>query len=93
MYKCKRCLRLLPRPSVSGDGKHLEVDGDSYEIVDNFFYLGDMLDSNGGAELAATKHVQTGWSKFWELSPFLSSRVPSLKMKGRVFDACVRKCQ
>ena len=37
------------------------VDGEIYECVKNFCCLGDTLDGDGGAELAATARIRTGW--------------------------------
>ena len=82
----------MPRPSVVGDGEYLEVEGERYGVVTSFCYLGDTIDGNGGASAAITTRIQCGWKKFNELAPFLTSRAPSLKMKGRVYDACVRSC-
>ena len=48
------------------------VDGDTYEFVNSFCYLGDTLD--GGADLAATARIRNGWMSFRELLPFLTSR-------------------
>ena len=61
--------------------------------VNIFCYLGDTLDGDGGADLAATARIRNGWMKFRELLPFLTSRAPSLEMKGRprrVYASCVR---
>ena len=52
--------------------------------------LGDTLDGDGGADLAATARIRNGWMKFRELLPFLTSRAPPLEMKGRVYASCVR---
>ena len=41
-------------------------------------------------DLAATARIRNGWLKFRELLPFLTSRVPPLEMKGRVYASCVR---
>ena len=46
------------------------VDGETYECVKSFCYLGDTLD---GAYLAATARIRNGWMKFRELLPFLTS--------------------
>ena len=40
------------------------VDGETYECVKSFCYLGDSLD---GADLAATARIRNGWMKFREL--------------------------
>ena len=42
----------------------------------SFCYLGDTLDGDGGADLAATARIRNGWMK--------------LEMKGRVYASCVR---
>ena len=68
----------------------LMVDGETYECVKSFCYLGDILDGDGGADLAATARIRNGWMKFRELLPFLTSRAPPLEMKGRVYASCVR---
>ena len=68
----------------------MEVEGDEFGVVRCFPYLGDMLDGGGGADAAVSARIRCGWKKFQEMAPFLSSRAPSLKMKGRVFKACAR---
>ena len=65
----------------------LMVDGETYECVKSFCYVGDTLD---GADLAATAKIRNGLMKFRELLPFLTSRAPSLEIKGRVYASCVR---
>ena len=66
------------------------VDRETYGCVKNFCYLGDSLDGDGGADLAATARIRNGLMKFRELLPFLTSRAPPLEMKGRVYASCVR---
>ena len=60
----------------------LVVDGDTFECVKSFCYLGDTLDGDGGADLAATARIRNGWMKFQKLLSFLTSRAPPLEMKG-----------
>ena len=55
-----------------------------------FCNLGDTLDGDGGADISATARIRNGWMQFRELLPFLTSRVPLLEMKGRVYASCVR---
>ena len=57
------------------------MDGQTYGC---FCYLGDPLDGDGGANLAATARIRNGWMKFRELLPFLTSRATPLEIKGRV---------
>ena len=56
--------------------EYLMVDGDTYGCVKSFCYLGNTLDGDGGADLAAIARIRNGWMKFRELLPFLTSRVP-----------------
>ena len=53
-------------------------------------YLGDMLSAGGGAEASSINQVKTGWKKFRELLPLLTSRVFLYKLKGNIYKACVR---
>ena len=50
----------------------------------------DTLDGNGEADLAATARIINGFMKFREIMSFLTTRAPSLEMKGRVYGTCVR---
>jgi len=61
------------------------------EYVDKFCYLGDMiLGARGGAEKSSRARVRCAWDKFRELSPLLTSRGVSLKVKGRLYSTCVQ---
>src|SRR5271165_288601 len=63
---------------------------DSVAGVDQFCYLGDMIGAGGGAEEAARTRVRCAWGKFNDLKPLLTKRVVSLKVKGKIYKACVR---
>ena len=65
-------------------------DAGSLECVDKFCYLGDMLGSGGGAGNAVRTRVRCAWGKFRELAPILTLRGMSLKMKGKIYMACVQ---
>jgi hypothetical protein len=56
------------------------------EKVGKFCYLGDMLDAEGGADLAMATRMVCEWKTFWELSPLLASKGISLKLKGKELD-------
>ena len=86
-FRCRRCDGTIQEVDLAED---LMVDGETYECVKSFCYLGDTLDGDGGADLAATAEIRNGWMKFRELFPFLTSRAPPLEMKGRVYASCVR---
>ena len=57
--------------------------------VDKFCYLGDMIGIGGGAEEASWARVRCVWVKFRELAPVLTSLGASMKVKGKVYRACV----
>ena len=59
-------------------------------IVSKFSYLGDTLGSGGGVVEAARARVRCAWAKFKELSPILTVRGASYRIKGRIYGACVQ---
>ena len=85
-FRCRRWHVTIQEVDLAVD----LMDGETYECVKSFSYLGDTLDGDGGADLAATAIIRNGWTKFKELLPFLTSRAPPLELKGRVYASCVR---
>jgi hypothetical protein len=63
---------------------------DGIERVESYVYLGNKLNAGGGCLNAVTSRVRVGWMKFRELHGVLCGRKWSVKMKGRVYRACVR---
>ena len=86
-FRCRRCDGTIQEADLSKD---LMVDGETYECVKSFCYLGYTLDGDGGADLSATARIRNGWMKFRERLPFPTSIAPPLEMKGRVYASCVR---
>ena len=72
-FRCRRCDGTNQEVDLAED---LMVEGETYECVKSLCYLGDTLDGDGGAELAATARIRNGRMKFRELLPFLTSRAP-----------------
>ena len=62
----------------------------SVKRVEAWCYLGDMLRCGGGTEEASQVRVRCAWKKFRELSPILTARGVSLKLKGKIYSTCVR---
>ena len=86
-FKCKVCLG----PQVSdNDYKAVELDGNKYEVVNQFFYLGNMISAGGGAEASTIARVRSGWKSFRVLLPLLASRIISLETKGHLYVASLR---
>ena len=86
-FRCRRCDGTIQEVDLAED---LMVEGETYGCVKSLCYLGDTLNGNGRADLAATARIRNGWMKFRELLPFLISRAPPLEMKGRVYASCVK---
>ena len=75
----------------AGHEKEVVVDdAGSVEWVDSFCYLGDVMGCGGGVEDAVRHRVKCAWGKFRELSLFLTLRGMSLKLKGKLYSACVQ---
>ena len=55
-----------------------------------FCYLGDRRNASGGCETAVTSRVRIGWMKFGECGELLCGRRFSWRMKGMVYQSCVR---
>ena len=66
------------------------LSGCSLEVMDRFCYLGDMLDACGGAESSTITRIRSGWKKFRELLPLLTTKATSLKIRGEIYATCVR---
>ena len=60
------------------------------ETVRGFCYLGDRVNASGGCEAAVTARARIGWVKFRECGELLNSKRFSLKVKGMVYQSCVR---
>ena len=71
-FRCRRCDGTIHEVDLA---EYLIVDGETYELVKSFCYLGDTLDGDGGADLAATARIRNGCMKFREILP---SRAPSI---------------
>ena len=89
-FKCKKCT----------NGAHVQSSGPAVislgmdqklECVGAFRYLGDTIGVGGGAEDASRARVRCAWAKFRELAPILASRGASLRVKGKIYRACVQR--
>ena len=89
-FKCSRCTGVA-RPIDVRPFEHVELDGESLDVVDSFCYLGDMLSAGGGCELASITRIRAAWGKFRQLLPLLTSRSLSLRKRGELYSSCVRR--
>ena len=63
---------------------------DQVDFVKSFCYLGDRLNVSSGSEAAITTRMRIKWIKFRECEELLHGRKFSLKMKGRIYQSCIR---
>ena len=70
--------------------ENIVIGNSSYEAVQQFCYLGDMLSAGGGAEASSVTRTRCAWKKFRELLFILSSCTFSLEKKGSFYQAAVR---
>jgi len=62
---------------------------DKLECVDKFCYLENLIGAGEGSEETSRARVRCAWAKFRELTPVLTLRGASLKLKGKVYRACI----
>lgn len=84
-FVCSSCTQQIKEC----DPEKVTIGNSSYDVVSQFCYLGDMLSTGGGSEASSITHTRSGWKKFCELLPPLTSRIFSLKKKGALYEACV----
>ena len=84
VFRCRTCVQGRIMDDVA------ERMDNGIERVEVFRYLGDNLNAAGGCLSAVTSRVHVGWKKFRELGGVLCGKMWSVRMKGRVFRACVR---
>ena len=90
-FRCRRDDGTIQEADLAED---LMVDGETYECVTGFCYLGDNLDGDGRVDLAATAKIRNGWMKFRELLPFLTSRGPPPPVRDKrssVYQLCQKQ--
>ena len=84
-FVCNSCSS--PPLDTCEEEENIVIGNSSYEVVQQFCYLGDMLSAGGGAEASSATRTRCAWKKFRELLPILSSCTFSLKKKGSFYQA------
>lgn len=92
-FICSRCVSGSNFEQSGLKEERFKVDEElSLEKVDRFCYLGELLSCNGDVDTAVTARMRGAWNKFRELSPILTAKKVSLKVKGKIYVSCVRSC-
>ena len=85
-YVCSRC-HSLARPI---DDRTVVVDRTMLDVEATFCYLGNTLGSGDGCDSAIAARYCMAWRKFRRLLLVLTTRHPSHKVCGKVYNTCVR---
>ena len=68
----------------------ISLDGNNMKVVDRFFYLVDVISTEGGAQEAVTSRIRSGWKKFKEVSNVICGSSISLKVRNTFRKSYVR---
>ena len=93
MYKVMKSFicRGCSNPVISTGHTSVDIGASAnLEVVDKFWYLGDMLSVDGDAVAAVEARIRIGWNKFRQLVPLITNRDVSLIRRGRLYSRCVR---
>ena len=88
-FLCPICAGLGDR-SVDEESDDIHIGSEVIEEVEEFCYLGDLLDCEGGVERAGRMRVSAAWRKWREISSLLVNRSMPAVCRERVYDACIR---
>src|SRR6267154_797308 len=89
-FKCRNCA-VGGVKVVDGLKQFVLGNGEKVEVVEKFCYLGDVIGKGGGAEESSRARVRCAWGKFMELKMLLTVRGASLRVKGKIYRACVQR--
>ena len=88
-FQCTNCTQGAVVRTVSQELCRIQVTVNTLECL-SVVILDIMISSWGGAEEASRMIVKCAWENFRELSSIPTARNSSLKMKGKVYRACVQ---
>ena len=71
--------------------KQFVLENNKIEVVEKFCYLGDVIGKGGSAEESSIARVRCAWGKFMDLKMLLTARGASLRVKGKIYRACVQR--
>ena len=66
-------------------------NSDKMEVVEKFCYLGDVIGKGCGEEESSIARVRCAWGNFMDLKMLLAARGASLRVKGKMYRACVQR--
>src|SRR5206468_9809594 len=66
-------------------------NNDRMEVVEKFCYLGNVIGKGGVVEESSIARVRCAWEKFMDLKMLLTARGASLRVKGKIYRACIQR--
>ena len=89
---CPRCEQEEENGNDRREEEHIgtAVNDGVLEKLQQFCYLGDMLDCEAGVERSARARVVAAWGRWWKVSSLVENHSIDLKTRGMVYEACVR---
>ena len=78
-------------PAAIASLKEVNFGNDSFHVQSTFRYPGDTTGQCGGCSDAVSTQIVSLWKAFRELLPILTNRAIQTKLRGNVFNMCVRK--
>ena len=85
-FQCPKCKRGVKEEDEGG----LMTKGGEIKEVQEFCYLGDVVDCEAGVERAVRARVTAAWNAWREMESLLKNRHIPLKIRGSVYESCVR---
>ena len=85
-FECKKCREISNGVLEEQERRNM---GD-VEKVDRFCYLGSTINGGGRCEIAVARRCRLGWITFNDLAPILTGRRFTMRIKGKIYQACVR---
>ena len=68
----------------------IKLNGEELNNVDNFKYLGSVIDKDDTIDRDVDLRVQAAWSSWRKLTGVLYDRKISLRLKANVYEAIIR---
>ena len=89
-FRCRSCRDGGGERNGDGGSDGFEFEDAEIEIVKSFCYLGDVVQGNGGCEMAVGRRIGLAWAKFKELAGVVTAKdIPNV-MKGQIYRTCIR---
>jgi len=85
-FQCPECKKV----KVKEEKRVGTTLGVQIEEVQEFCYLGDVLDCEAGVERAVRARVSAAWKKWREMAGLLTDKRTPLRIRGSAYESCVR---